>query len=336
MKVTTVDGGKKATGRVTVQSSTINVIDISISTETMTLNVGNTGQLTATISPSNATNKNVVWITDDSEIATVSSTGLVTGVSAGSTIVRVITVEGRKTGICSVTVENLSGKLPEIVVPQLVPVVDDGNYDIASFAEPEITGFVGTNVYFVSPIGDDSNSGISRTVPLKTLLGAISKIELLYNPTKATILFEDGEYPITSKVNLLGKKFAKTCHVDIRGIGNNAVFTGAEKLNNSNFVPISMNGTTVYQYDLSGYNLNYTYGNTTSEWGDTISNFLQMPFIIMNGKKGYIASYPHKYKVVDLGKNGAATSSEFTFTLPSNTKTTINTFKNISSEVFLY
>ena len=206
-----------------------------------------------------------------------------------------------------------------------------------SFNDPYMTTLNGTNVYFVSPTGNDSNNGKSRTSPLKTLEGAINKIDSSSgNLSKATVLLEDGEYPISSRVNLRGSKFGNTCQVDIRGIGNNATFTGAVTLDNSKFTQTSMNGTTVYQYDLSSYNLNYTYGNSISVYEDTMGNLPDAPFIIMNGEKADIASYPSRYDLVDIGRNGNASSSSFTITLPSNIKSIVSGFSKLTSEVFLH
>ncbi|MEQ8546500.1 MAG: polysaccharide lyase family 7 protein [Cyclobacteriaceae bacterium] len=58
------------------------------------ITVGGTLQLEAAISPSEATNKNVVFESDNTSVATVSESGLVTGISVGSATVTVTTDEG--------------------------------------------------------------------------------------------------------------------------------------------------------------------------------------------------------------------------------------------------
>ena len=56
---------------------------------------GNTTQLTATITPNNATgDKTVKWYSDDATIATVDSNGLVTGIKEGETRIKAETVNG--------------------------------------------------------------------------------------------------------------------------------------------------------------------------------------------------------------------------------------------------
>ena len=84
--------------------STIAVTGVSLSSSSMNLTVGAKGTLTYTISPSNATNKNVIWKSDNGDIATVDASGNVTAVKAGTVNISVITTDGAKTATCVVTV----------------------------------------------------------------------------------------------------------------------------------------------------------------------------------------------------------------------------------------
>ncbi len=78
--VTDYKNTKSAACTVTVTQP---VTSISMS-GTMSCNIGKTSQLTAAVSPANATYKNVTWSSSNTKIATVSSSGLVKGVAAGS------------------------------------------------------------------------------------------------------------------------------------------------------------------------------------------------------------------------------------------------------------
>lgn len=80
------------------------VTGVSVSPTTASLDVGGTQQLTATVEPSNATNAAVTWSTSAANCATVSSSGLVTGMAAGSATITVETADGGKTATCAVTV----------------------------------------------------------------------------------------------------------------------------------------------------------------------------------------------------------------------------------------
>ena len=99
---TTISGDM--TIAVTIGSSApISVTSVSLDRNTASIEIGSTIQLVETVLPTNATNKSVTWSTSSSSIATVTS-GLVTGVSAGTVTITVTTVDGGKTATCTVTV----------------------------------------------------------------------------------------------------------------------------------------------------------------------------------------------------------------------------------------
>ena len=85
-------------------SPDINVSSVSLNKSSLTLTEGYTETLTATVSPSNATNKNVSWKSSNTSVATVSSSGKVSAIKAGSATITVTTDDGGKTATCSVTV----------------------------------------------------------------------------------------------------------------------------------------------------------------------------------------------------------------------------------------
>ena len=83
-------------------SSEVYVTDISLSHTGISLTAGQTFTLSATISPSNATNKSVTWTSSNSAVATVSR-GVVKAQKAGTATVYVISSNGKKAN-CTVTV----------------------------------------------------------------------------------------------------------------------------------------------------------------------------------------------------------------------------------------
>ncbi len=98
---TTATGGFTAHSVIT--SSVVAVTGVNVSPTSNSLNVNGTVQLTATVLPTNASNQNVTWSSSNSAVASVSSTGLVTALTAGSANITVTTVSGSKTAIASVT-----------------------------------------------------------------------------------------------------------------------------------------------------------------------------------------------------------------------------------------
>jgi hypothetical protein len=93
-------GGGGSGTTVSVTGVTLNKSSIS------SLTVGSKETLTATVAPSNATNKTVNWSTSNSAVATVSN-GVVTAVASGTATITVTTADGSKTATCSVTVPSL-------------------------------------------------------------------------------------------------------------------------------------------------------------------------------------------------------------------------------------
>lgn len=85
-------------------SNDVKVSSISLNKSTDTLTVGDTDNLIATISPTNATNKNVTWDSSNKEIATVDSNGKVTAVSTGKVTITATTNDGSKKASCLITI----------------------------------------------------------------------------------------------------------------------------------------------------------------------------------------------------------------------------------------
>ena len=80
------------------------VTGVSLNITTATVPVGATEELTVTIEPAGATNKNVTWSSSNTNVATVNNIGIVTGVSEGAATITVTTQDGNRKATCSVTV----------------------------------------------------------------------------------------------------------------------------------------------------------------------------------------------------------------------------------------
>lgn len=97
------------------------VTGVKLDQTTLTLNAGKSAQLTATVSPSNATNKSVTWSSNNSNVSV--SGGKVTAKTAGSAIVTVTTADGGYTAQCNVTVNAST----EVDHTELASLSLDGN-----------------------------------------------------------------------------------------------------------------------------------------------------------------------------------------------------------------
>ena len=100
--ITATADGKSATCTVTVKKKVIAVTGITLNPTSVTITVGETATLTATVSPADATDKTVTWSSSDAKIATVKD-GTVTAVAAGTT--KITATAGGKTATCEVTVK---------------------------------------------------------------------------------------------------------------------------------------------------------------------------------------------------------------------------------------
>ena len=94
------ENGLTATCDVTVQTS---IISIAVSSTSKKMEVNQTAQLTATVTPTDATEK-VQWISSNTDVATVNDTGLVTAKASGTVTIKVKNANGTKSVTCVVDV----------------------------------------------------------------------------------------------------------------------------------------------------------------------------------------------------------------------------------------
>ena len=102
---TSVDNPQaKAVCEVEVTSDIVSVTSLEIDVLAGTVEVGKTLQVTATVSPANATDQRVRWTSSDEKVAAVGNAGLVTGVAPGTAEITASTQDGGFSRKCVVTV----------------------------------------------------------------------------------------------------------------------------------------------------------------------------------------------------------------------------------------
>ena len=112
--------------------TTVAVTGISFENDEYTVGVGNTLQLTATIAPEDATDKTVVWSVSDESVATVSESGAVKGLTAGTAKVRASTPDGTIYAECTVTVtEDVQGSHQGAVTDDMYGGSGSGGDDVS-------------------------------------------------------------------------------------------------------------------------------------------------------------------------------------------------------------
>lgn len=82
----------------------ITVTGVTLDKDTLSVEEGASSKLTATVTPTNATDKSVTWKSGNDATATVDQNGTVAGVKAGTVNVVATTKDGSKTATCAITV----------------------------------------------------------------------------------------------------------------------------------------------------------------------------------------------------------------------------------------
>ena len=137
--VTTEDGSFEATCAVTVNP--VPVSSVGLNKTSSDLRINKTLQLEVTVNPDNATDKTVSWESDDTDIATVSSSGLVTAKAVGTATITVKSnADNTKTATCTITVVDGAIEL----APGDVIIFDDfsgagGSYDSGNAKSTDFT-----------------------------------------------------------------------------------------------------------------------------------------------------------------------------------------------------
>lgn len=91
---------------------------VELNKPTLTISVGDEVKLVANVLPADATDKRVTWESSDENVATVSATGVVTGVKDGTAKITVYTEDGDFSASCNVTVGEGSPDKPDPDKPE--------------------------------------------------------------------------------------------------------------------------------------------------------------------------------------------------------------------------
>lgn len=100
--VTTVNGNYSTTANGTIQITV--PTSVSINPSVASVNVGRTTSLSAIILPTNSSNKSVTWASSNTSVATVNSSGIVSGIKNGSATITVTTASGGLQNTCALSV----------------------------------------------------------------------------------------------------------------------------------------------------------------------------------------------------------------------------------------
>ena len=161
-------------------------------------------QLTANVTPDNATYKAVAWSSSDISVATADSNGVVTGISAGTAEIRARSLDGNYKAVCTVTVTNNKVKsiekpaeqtvkyntpADELVLPKNLKITLEDQTQLNAKVDWDTSNYDGSSANTYVLIGEVSlPNGIDNPGNLKaeakiTVLPAVDKSALqdMYN-----------------------------------------------------------------------------------------------------------------------------------------------------------
>ena len=159
--VSTANGNFSAVCNVIIEKELVAVTSIKLDQDVIELMVGSKYQFKATVLPDNATNKTLVWSSDDEKIATVSSSGVVTAFEEGSASFHVQSLDKKVRASCDVFVEKAK-KFEFTKTSGLIGVGD--KLDLVSF------------LLFEGEVIDPSKYSVKSDKPEIALVDANSKI----------------------------------------------------------------------------------------------------------------------------------------------------------------
>lgn len=185
------------------QEETVVVRAVTVTPSSLTLEAGDTEVLTAEVSPSNATDKTIVWTSSDAKVATVNENGVVTAVGSGKAVIT--GKSGTKSGTCDVTVMGAATGIK--LSPESIELSYNETATLVAVVEPE--GFV-------------KNTAVTWTSSNAELL----KVEGDGLSAKVTAASTKGDYTVTVKTTDGG--FTAECKVSVVGLSANGFKTAAE------------------------------------------------------------------------------------------------------------
>jgi len=111
---------------------------ITLNKSELSLEIGNSETLIATVTPSNVTNGSVTWSSSNTSVVSVNSSGIVAANAAGSAVITASTTDGTNlSAVCSVTVNpakitgdvNNDGEVNIADINTVIDVILGGHFD---------------------------------------------------------------------------------------------------------------------------------------------------------------------------------------------------------------
>ena len=228
------NNGKTATCKVTViNPASVAVSSVGLNSTSITLKNIRNYKLTATVSPSNASNKTIIWTSSNSNVARVDANGNVTAVNAGTATITAKSNNG-KTTTCKVTVINpASVAVSSVGLKSSTTIVKGKTEKLTATVSP-------SNASNKAVTWTSSNSNVARvdangnvtavnagtaTITAKSNNGKIATCKVtVNNPYKTRAVKFTVNVPAS---------FKQKHYVEILDANNNVIYTSAVKTGSS-------------------------------------------------------------------------------------------------------
>lgn len=192
-----------------ILSAATPVTGVSLDKTELTLSLGDTDTLTATITPENATYQDVIWSSDDQTVATVDENGVVTAVDPGEAVITVTTVDGGYTDTCTVKVSKRPQSGFEFGITEKIVTYGDPDFTVTATGAAE-----GSTVTYES-----SNAGVA-TVDAETGEVTIVGVGTTTITAEASATDTSGQATVSYDLTVLPKAITITADSKIVYVGS--------------------------------------------------------------------------------------------------------------------
>lgn len=177
-----------------LESVDVSVQSVSLNKNFTQIIMGSSEKLTATVTPSNATNKQIIWSSNNPSVASVDGDGNVTAHKIGTARITVRTADGNKTAICDVIVQPPAVRVSGVLLDKL-------NVDLFSGDTEKLTAIVIPSNAVVKTVEWSTSNSAIVTVDQQGNIRAIAP-----GTATVTVTTNDGGY-------------TKNCIVRVKGDG---------------------------------------------------------------------------------------------------------------------
>ena len=195
----------------------VSVTGVSLNESSITLDVGGSKTLAATVTPENATNKKVRWTSDNETVATVSEDGVVTAVAGGTAVITATTHDGLFTATCTVTVN--APDAPPTITTDTLP---DGKVGEAYSHTLTATG--------TAPITWSVDGGLPADLSLNVNTGEISGTPTADGTAKFTVKATNSAGSNTKELSItIAKAAPAEFTISVKTDGNGTASASPDK-----------------------------------------------------------------------------------------------------------